>query len=169
MLKRLQPYHFEIVIVDTGSNDNTVMIAQKYTDKIFHFEWCDDFSAARNFAITHATNNWIWFIDCDEYLSHINLKDLKTFISNKNENLLGFITIKNMFDSGSSKELQVDRIFHKNSYLYRGKVNEQLTSIHKLPTIVYPLLITCEHYGYVNHTIVDIKFHRQSTLLFYQL
>ena len=37
-LKRLQPYHFEIVIGDTGSNDNTVTIAQKYTDKIFHFE-----------------------------------------------------------------------------------------------------------------------------------
>ena len=36
----------EIIVVDTGSTDNTKQIAQKFTDKIFNFEWCDDFSAA---------------------------------------------------------------------------------------------------------------------------
>ena len=40
----------EIVVVDTGSTDNTKEMASKYTEKVFDFEWCDDFSAARNFA-----------------------------------------------------------------------------------------------------------------------
>jgi glycosyltransferase involved in cell wall biosynthesis len=45
----------EIVVVDTGSVDNTIEIAQKYTDKIYHFKWIDDFSAARNFSFEKCT------------------------------------------------------------------------------------------------------------------
>ena len=44
----------EIIIVDTGSMDNTKNIAKRYTDKIYDFPWCDDFSAARNFAFSKA-------------------------------------------------------------------------------------------------------------------
>ena len=50
-LSSLAPYGFEIVIVDTGSTDRTKEIAAKYTDKIFHFEWINDFSAARNYSL----------------------------------------------------------------------------------------------------------------------
>lgn len=58
----------EIIFVDTGSTDKTLEIAQEYTDKIFNFEWCDDFSAARNFSIDQATGDWIYSIDCDHVL-----------------------------------------------------------------------------------------------------
>lgn len=58
----------EIVVVDTGSTDSTVDIAKKYTDAIYHFPWCDDFSAARNFAISKATGDWIYSIDADHTL-----------------------------------------------------------------------------------------------------
>ena len=46
----------EIIIVDTGSTDRTKEIAAGYTDKIYDFEWVDDFSAARNFSFSKATN-----------------------------------------------------------------------------------------------------------------
>jgi len=58
----------EIIIVDTGSTDKTKEIAKKYTDKIYDFEWCDDFSKARNFALEHCTGDWILSIDADEEL-----------------------------------------------------------------------------------------------------
>lgn len=58
----------EIIIVDTGSEDQTVAIAQNYTDKIYTFEWCDDFSAARNESLKHASQDWILVIDADEVL-----------------------------------------------------------------------------------------------------
>ena len=45
----------EIIIVDTGSSDNTKEIAKKYTDKIYDFAWIDDFSAARNYSFSKAT------------------------------------------------------------------------------------------------------------------
>lgn len=59
----------EIVIVDTGSTDDTKQIAREYTDKVFDFPWCDDFSAARNFALGKITTDyWLW-LDADDILS----------------------------------------------------------------------------------------------------
>ena len=56
----------EIIIVDTGSADSTKEIAGKYTDKIFDFEWIDDFSAARNFAFSKATMDYQMWLDADD-------------------------------------------------------------------------------------------------------
>lgn len=61
-------YFDEIVVVDTGSTDKTLEIARKYTDKIYNFEWCDDFAKARNFANSKCTGDWILSIDADHEL-----------------------------------------------------------------------------------------------------
>jgi len=58
----------EIIYVDTGSKDNSIEIAEKHGARIEHFEWIDDFSAARNYSISFATNKWILIIDTDEEL-----------------------------------------------------------------------------------------------------
>ena len=62
----------EIIIVDTGSTDSTKEIAAKYTDKVYDFEWVDDFSAARNFAFSKATKDYIYTADADEVLDAEN-------------------------------------------------------------------------------------------------
>jgi glycosyltransferase involved in cell wall biosynthesis len=56
----------EIVIVDTGSTDLTKEIAARFTDKIYHFKWIDDFAAARNFAFQQATKEYILWLDADD-------------------------------------------------------------------------------------------------------
>ncbi len=89
-LKRLRPCKFEVVVVDTGSVDRTIEIAQKYTDKVFHFSWCDDFSAARNFSIQQASNDWVLVIDCDEYLENVNLAELEESLD-ANDRSVGMI------------------------------------------------------------------------------
>lgn len=58
----------EIIIVDTGSTDKTKEIVKNYTDKIYDFEWIDDFAAARNFSFSKATKEYILWIDADEVL-----------------------------------------------------------------------------------------------------
>ncbi len=75
----------EVVIVDTGSTDDTLAIARKYTDEghIYHFDWVDDFSAARNYAFSLCTGDYIYTADADEYLEqkdHDALKNLKSVL-----------------------------------------------------------------------------------------
>jgi len=65
-LKSLVGQVDEIVLVDTGSCDDTIEKAQRFPIRLHHFAWCDDFSAARNFAIEQATGEWILYIDADE-------------------------------------------------------------------------------------------------------
>lgn len=70
----------EIIIVDTGSTDRTKEIAGKYTDKIYDFEWIDDFAAARNFSFSKAECEYIYTADADEILdkeNHDKFKILK--------------------------------------------------------------------------------------------
>ena len=51
----------EIILVDTGSTDNTKAVAAEYAAKIYDFPWCDDFSAARNYAVSQAVGDyWLW-------------------------------------------------------------------------------------------------------------
>lgn len=67
----------EIIIVDTGSTDTTKDIAAKYTDKIYYFEWINDFSAARNFSFSKATKDYIMWLDADDVITAENINALK--------------------------------------------------------------------------------------------
>lgn len=60
----------EIVVVDTGSTDATKEIARRYTDRVFDFEWRQDFSAARQFAFDQATSDWVAWIDADDVVQN---------------------------------------------------------------------------------------------------
>lgn len=57
----------EIILCDTGSTDNTVSLASPYVSKIVYFRWIQDFSAARNYSISQASNDWVLILDCDEW------------------------------------------------------------------------------------------------------
>lgn len=71
----------EIIIVDTGSEDRTKDIARRYTQKVFDFEWEDDFAAARNFACRKASMDyWMW-LDADDIVTENELKKMKALKS----------------------------------------------------------------------------------------
>lgn len=59
--------HCELIFTDTGSTDRTVEIAEEYADTVLHFEWCDDFSAARNYGLKHSKGAWMVYFDCDHF------------------------------------------------------------------------------------------------------
>lgn len=70
----------EIVIVDTGSTDNTKEIAYQFTDKVYDYEWIDNFSGARNFSFSKATKPYMMWLDADDILlekDQLELKKLK--------------------------------------------------------------------------------------------
>jgi glycosyltransferase involved in cell wall biosynthesis len=67
----------EIVIVDTGSTDKTIEIVSKYTNKIFHFKWINDFSAARNYSFDQCTGDFILWLDGDDYVLPEDVEKIK--------------------------------------------------------------------------------------------
>ncbi|MDD6351037.1 MAG: glycosyltransferase family 2 protein [Lachnospiraceae bacterium] len=71
-LDSLQGLFDQIVIVDTGSTDDTKEIAARYTDEVYDFVWQDDFSAARNFAFSKCSGDYIYSADADEVLDSDN-------------------------------------------------------------------------------------------------
>jgi tetratricopeptide (TPR) repeat protein len=120
----------EIVVVDTGSTDATEAIAKRYGAVIGHFEWCDDFSAARNAALELATGNWILWIDADEELDPNSIAALRRAIVRPQFG--GFdIEIVNFTNDHSPHE----RFQHCPTRLFRkvegveftGRIHEQIT------------------------------------------
>ncbi len=67
----------EIIIADTGSSDKTIDIAKRYTDKVYHFDWIEDFSAARNFSFEKATSDYCMWLDADDILPKASGDKLK--------------------------------------------------------------------------------------------
>lgn len=77
----------EIIIVDTGSTDKTENIARKFTDKIHHFKWIDDFAAARNHAFSLASMDYIFWLDADDVLRKEDQAKLKVLKKHLNSNI----------------------------------------------------------------------------------
>lgn len=72
ILNDCQSFADEIIVVDTGSTDNTKEIARQFTPNIYDFEWCDDFSAARNYSLKQATGKYILILDADDRVDEFN-------------------------------------------------------------------------------------------------
>ena len=101
----------EIVLVDTGSTDNTIDIAKNFGAVIYNYKWTNDFSAARNYALTKSTGNWIFYMDADERLSYKSINELKKIITK--DDLLGFRCVVNSVDEikGKPNFMRYTRLF----------------------------------------------------------
>lgn len=149
-LKSLMPYEMEIIVVDTGSTDNTKDIVQRYTDKVFDFKWCDDFAAAKNFAISKTSNDYIIMLDSDEYIDKLEESELIRTIGN-NSDKAGRIQIKNVFkktDPCKESREWVSRIFNKKSYHYEGRIHEQIVRYDGKQYDTFKAPVTIIHTGY---------------------
>lgn len=154
--KCLTPYGFEIVLVDTGSTDRTIELAGRYTDCIYHFDWCNDFSAAKNYAMSKASHDWILSIDCDEYIESIDLSSLNACMESQLRSA-GRILIRNRFtENGQTayEQVRVSRFVNRCYYHFEGAVHEQLVpvtdrdTVSAVPKYVYDAPITVLHVGY---------------------
>lgn len=119
----------EIVFVDTGSTDNSIEIAKKYTNRIYHFEWIDDFSAARNFTQSKAKYDYILLWDGDWVLDEKSAKKIEELKRGGFTNLqaLSFTWI-NFFDTNFQIRNRSPKIFiyDKNYYDWKYMIFEKL-------------------------------------------
>jgi tetratricopeptide (TPR) repeat protein len=124
-LASIQSYADEIVVIDTGSQDGTPEIAAQYRAKIGYFEWCDDFAAARNYALSLVQGDWILVIDADEELvvtSEAVLDQLKS-----NPEILTYSIIRTEAEDKTMTPLHINRVFRNLPEIrYAGRFHEQL-------------------------------------------
>ncbi len=155
-LQRLMEYEAEIVFVDTGSTDQTKEIAKKYTDKVYDFVWIDDFSAARNFATSKASNNWILALDCDEYIMNMDVRMLRVYMQQHLRHV-GMMEMKNLYKNDKGVQTYridpVPRFYNKNFFEYRFRIHEQITpkdaeDLSQVKLLTYKLPMEVVHHGY---------------------
>ncbi len=169
-LKSLQPLlsavPSELIITDTGSTDETVEIAKKYTDHIISFEWCNDFSAARNTGLDAARGEWFMFLDADEWFEDVT-ELIEFFNSGEyDEYGSGSFIVRNYQDVDGTSYLD----FHA-SRMYRRYPGMRFTGIvHENIPGMKPykyLEAYVHHYGYLHQTRESMlrKFQRNSELL----
>lgn len=152
-LNSIKDFADELVIIDTGSTDRSIEIAQGYGARIIKAGWSDDFAAARNLGLQLAETEWILYLDADEILVEGIRETL--LLLNGNEANGFWISIENIL--GSKKE---DRVSHSSVRLFRndprfrfeGEIHEQIVpsimKVHPLSSIQHcPLKLL--HFGYL--------------------
>ena len=174
-LKRLQPYGFEIVVTDTGSQDRTKEIAHQYAARVLDYTWTDDFSAARNFCADHASNDWIIVLDCDEYVSDADLNTLGLFME-KVPDYTGVLRLKNLVNKEDGTQgYSVDdviRMYDRRLYHYENPVHEQICPIdtkrrnEQMKTFLVPMEVI--HHGYAISAEEMEKKQKRNLAILYQ-
>lgn len=149
----------EIILVDTGSKDNTIPIAEKYNAKIVKFPWQNDFSSARNKSLEMASKDWILYIDSDECLDNSQIYEIKKSLTS-----LDFIGVKlkpiNVINNKPYVAKSTLRIIKNNcNFYFSGNINEKLLNSkyknyeNKIKTTNY--IIYNYGFDYTNKTLTD--------------
>ncbi len=160
----------ELIIADTGSTDNTVDIAKEFTNKVFHFEWCNDFAAARNSTYNKAKGEWFMFIDADEIINDAS-ELIAFFKSGEYKRYDSATYIQRNYNSeflGSYNDFNAPRMIKRTANGgFVGMIHEGLKGFGNN---VKCLQTAAHHYGYMNIPELAIKkFERNKALLLNKL
>ena len=159
----------EIIVVDTGSMDRTVEIAQSLGAKVITMKWEDDFSKARNLSIEHANCEWVLYLDCDEELKAESLTELEKILTTEGPEAY-FFQIINTTAEGMELTVPGLRLFrNRKEYRFTGCIHEQI-----LPAIlqhydhnrVLQSKVLVHHFGYNQKlTNISAKIQRNMRIL----
>lgn len=158
-LKSVRPVVDEIIVVDTGSDDDTVRIAQKLGAQIFHHPWEEDFSTARNQSLSHVAkdSSWVLWIDCDEVLT--NPMGLRKYLTTPSYNGYVIHQCHLTVDAAPQPDVPI-RLFKTGLGIqFKGCIHEhpEMGGADEFDVPVNPALVIGDvklaHYGYVHESI----------------
>jgi len=144
----------EIVVVDTGSSDRTVEIAESFGARVLHFPWTGSFSEARNVGLDAATSDWMLVLDADEVLVAEDVPQLRAALGQtwREAFYISEINHTGELGEGTSTVHTTLRLFRtRPQYRYSGRLHEQI--LDKLPVRLPERIATApvriEHFGYL--------------------
>ncbi len=159
----------EFVVVDTGSTDDTVKLAEEAGAQIFHFDWIDDFAAAKNFALAQAKGDWIVSCDADETFTPEDAAHVRQAIEEAEPGVAGFACLQHDLEAdGRVRDHTVNvRVFRNYPNLrYQGAIHEQIAWIDGRPQGEFPYRedFIIQHTGHFTENITG-KFQRNIKIL----
>jgi FkbM family methyltransferase len=132
-LSSICPWVDEMIVVDTGSKDETAGIAQRLGARVYHFRWCDSFSAARNASIEYARGAWIFWMDSDDTINAVNGRELRRLTYREaTPSILGYGMQVHCPGPGEDGELDVTVVDHiklfrnRPDLRFEGRIHEQI-------------------------------------------
>ena len=128
-IKSLKNQVNEIVVVDTGSTDNTIVVARKLGARVYSFPWQDDFSKARNFALSKAKGDWLVLLDADEYFTAKTAGNIRQVIRQAQQADGLLIQMVNYdVDKAEIQDYfyQLRIVRNQQGLHYEGKIHEEL-------------------------------------------
>jgi glycosyltransferase involved in cell wall biosynthesis len=160
----------EIVIVDTGSSDATREVALQHTPHVHDFPWCDDFAAARNETLRHATGDWVMWLDADDRLRPAELAKLAARLDALGDDSQLFLmdtVSRSHYECEGEWRVTHRRLFRRLAGLsWKGRVHEQLIIAPGSPPCEsIPSDIEIEHVGYLDLAAVRRTMQRNIRLL----
>jgi predicted Zn-dependent protease len=158
----------EVIVVDTGSTDATRSVAESLGCRVYRFPWADDFAAARNESLRHATGRWVLSLDADEYFDEANRHKLRDLLASLGDAAAAYtLTQRSLLASGSPLDLQHTRLFRNHPAIrWQYRVHEQIApSILALGHTIYPTDIVLQHAGYHDPRVHQQKVERNARLL----
>lgn len=165
-LQSAQPYVDEMVVVDTGSEDGTPEIAASLGAKVGYFEWCNDFAAARNYALSLVRGAWVLVLDADEEL--LVEGDFRADLAQGHDRL-AYTLIRTEAQDAGMTPLHHVRVFRNLPELrYEGRFHEQVKyQGHWLPetTIGHLKSLKMVHYGNTDDRMQQKTLQRNIPIL----
>ena len=150
----------ELVIVDTGSKDETVSLCEAAGAKMVHFPWIDDFSAARNAGLEQATGEWVLFLDADERPSPEVIKQIQETVQSR-EAGAATVVMRNELPHGNHRDASLLRLFRAHSTVrFSYPIHEDISRpvgerLAATGRTMRHLDGVVRHLGYVRQTMVD--------------
>lgn len=169
-IKSLKNQVNEIVVVDTGSTDNTIVVARKLGARVYNFPWQDDFSKARNFALSKAKGDWLILLDADEYFTAKTAGNIRQVIRQaKQADGLLIQMVNYDVDKAEIQDYfyQLRIVRNQQGLHYEGKIHEELKlsegksmKFFRIP----PEMLEIYHTGYAS-SVSRQKLERNLKLL----
>lgn len=159
----------EMIILDTGSTDKTVSIAQSFGAVVPFFKWNNDFSAARNESLKYVNKDWVLVLDADEVLNKETIPNIKQAICQKNNLVINLI--RHEIGASQSPYSLVSRLFRKHANIsfsrpYHSSIDESINKLLKIEDywkIVDLPSVSIFHYGYTPSQILSLNKHNRAT------